>query len=147
LIVDVLNRDADITLEQARLRQLRFEPEDSIIQSPSESSIAMEDGENNGGDNEGSSHSKDDSVSRPESNLFSTLVETFNTRRNSIPLKRKTLHDRNWKDPQPYEVLRAVERKDIMYLMVKGFIVLHRLILITSLGNPRQSIPCGWILA
>ncbi|PVF99770.1 hypothetical protein CPB86DRAFT_846737 [Serendipita vermifera] len=114
---NVLKRDADITLEQARLRQLRFEPDDPIIESPSASSPDVGEERTNSDEDRDPIHIKDDSRdSRPESNLFGTLVETFNNRRNSAP-PRKPVAIKNWKDPQPYEVLRAVERKDIMYLM------------------------------
>ncbi|KAG8780345.1 hypothetical protein FRC15_009617 [Serendipita sp. 397] len=56
----------------------------------------------------------------PSSSRFKTLSETLRNRRLSFPLGQSQQRQASlWKDPEPYEVLRAVERKDLIYLSVR----------------------------
>jgi hypothetical protein len=55
----------------------------------------------------------------PATSRFSTLSETIRNRRLSLPFGSQKRDLGPWKDPQPFEVLRAVENKDLMYLMVR----------------------------
>ncbi|KAJ7068185.1 hypothetical protein C8F01DRAFT_1117211 [Mycena amicta] len=91
----ILQRDAEFDAPKAVLRQLRRSPTPSPPHSP-ESPTAEEESQ------------RRQSITSIES---STSIKSFG----SVFKQNPTSH--SWKEPQPYEVLRAVERKDIMYLM------------------------------
>ncbi|KIM27520.1 hypothetical protein M408DRAFT_329967 [Serendipita vermifera MAFF 305830] len=53
----------------------------------------------------------------PSSSRFSTLSDNLKKRRMTLPFGLGNKEATPWKEPQPFEVLRAVENKDLMYLM------------------------------
>lgn len=110
----VLERDAEGTLRQAALRQLRHQQDQSQTSSNpngdgSENELETIDFPN-----------ADPEPMTPSSSRFSTISEGFRTRRLSFPFSQKAKEP--WKEPHSYEVLRAIENKDLMYLMVCGFL-------------------------
>ncbi|KAJ7179908.1 hypothetical protein C8R43DRAFT_1055888 [Mycena crocata] len=96
-----LQREAEIGAPKAILRQLRRSPTPPSPPSSPEPEI------------EGSSgHQRRPSLSSLASSASS--IKSFGS---SLIQRRQDKSQSSWKEPQPYEVLRAVERKDIMYLM------------------------------
>jgi hypothetical protein len=112
----VLQRDAEGTLQRAALRQLRHQ-HDQEVSTESQTSSSP-----NGESSENESESDDlpnASPITPSSSRFSTISEGFRTRRLSFPFGQKAKEP--WKEPHSYEILRAIENKDLMYLMVCGY--------------------------
>ncbi|KAJ3800424.1 hypothetical protein GGU11DRAFT_742508 [Lentinula aff. detonsa] len=95
-----IQREAEKAGPKAILRQLRRSP------SPS-SSEADDDFESEDG-----SHTRDPSSASTQSTSPSNSPSQPNHQPNHIQNSNSA-----WKDPQPFEVLRAVERKDVVYLM------------------------------
>ncbi|KAJ3987206.1 hypothetical protein F5890DRAFT_1551609 [Lentinula detonsa] len=95
-----IQREAEKAGPKAILRQLRRSP------SPS-SSEADDDFESEDG-----SHTRDPSSASTQSTSPSNSPSQPNHLPNHIQNSNSS-----WKDPQPFEVLRAVERKDVVYLM------------------------------
>jgi hypothetical protein len=114
----VLQRDAEGTLGRAALRQLRHQ-HDRELSTESQTSSNP-----NGEDSENELEANDLLNANPEpitpsSSRFSTISEGFRTRRLSFPFGQKAKEP--WKEPHSYEILRAIENKDLMYLMVCGY--------------------------
>ena len=65
----------------------------------------------------------------------------------SFPFGLKGKEPTPWKEPQPFEVLRAVENKDLMYLMVCGLRTFHRVGLMYFSGGQGPRIPCKCYLS
>lgn len=76
----------------------------------------------------------------PATSRFSTLSETIRNRRLSLPFGSQKRDPGPWKEPQPFEVLRAVENKDLMYLMVCETCSLLGPILTLLVGSQRSSL-------
>ncbi|THV08644.1 hypothetical protein K435DRAFT_740905 [Dendrothele bispora CBS 962.96] len=100
-----LQREADQVAPKAILRQLR--------RSPTPPSDTPEDGSEQAEQDENQSdHRRERTLSSASEGSTKSIIGL---------LKRQTSKSLNgkgpWKDPQPYEVLRAVERKDVMFLM------------------------------
>jgi hypothetical protein len=126
LLQGVLQRDALANLHQARLRQLRHE-----LDSPEEGQSVVigeqEDDENNKSGETAENVSLESqeyqpgTPQTPTSSRFGTLADELRKRRLSLPFGMvRTTQPTTWREPQPFEVLRAVENKDIMYLMASS---------------------------
>lgn len=109
----VLQRDAEGTLRQAALRQLRH-------QHDREQSTEFQnaEGDNSEDESETLDLPNDNAEPMTPSSRFSSISEGFRTRRLSFPFGQKAKEP--WKEPHSYEVLRAIENKDLTYLMVCG---------------------------
>ncbi|KAJ7283739.1 hypothetical protein C8J57DRAFT_1432781 [Mycena rebaudengoi] len=94
-----LQREAESVAPKAILRQLRRSP------TPPLTSPELEPEESQG------NHERQRRPSLTSLASSSSSIKSFGS--SLVQHKR----DPNWKEPEPYEVLRAVERKDIMYLM------------------------------
>lgn len=96
----------------SRLRQLRYQLRDSpdSLHSSPENTPGEDDIE--------SLDLPTETPSTPGTIRFSTLSETIRNRRLSFPFGGQKKDPGPWKEPQSFEVLRAVENKDVMYLMV-----------------------------
>ncbi|CCA71110.1 hypothetical protein PIIN_05045 [Serendipita indica DSM 11827] len=103
----VLLRDADAALEIAELRQLRYRRDES----PEE----VEEGSDS--DESGPIEVPKAPETPTSSNRLSFFADSIRSRKLSFPFGNQQRENVPWKDPQPYEVLRAVERKDLMFLM------------------------------
>ncbi|KAG8858598.1 hypothetical protein FRB91_009566 [Serendipita sp. 411] len=109
---NIFLREAYASLEQAHLHQLRHYVDDEPY--------------NDDVDEVGEAQDEEITVNpletpigtpSPSSSRFKTLSETLRNRRLSFPLGQSQQRQASpWKDPEPYEVLRAVERKDLIYL-------------------------------
>ncbi|KAF7355222.1 hypothetical protein MSAN_01438000 [Mycena sanguinolenta] len=99
-----LQREADLDAPKAILRQLRrsptppTSPELETVESPTAEELPT--------------HERRPSLSSLASSTSS--IKSFGS---SLIQRRQDKSQSSWKEPQPFEVLRAVERKDIMYLM------------------------------
>jgi len=113
----VLQRDAKGTLERATLRQLRHQHDRELSTETHTSSNPNDEGSEN--ESETNDHpNASPEPTTPSSSRFSTISEGFRTRRLSFPFGQKAKEP--WKEPHSYEVLRAIENKDLIYLMVGG---------------------------
>ncbi|KAJ3811922.1 hypothetical protein F5876DRAFT_88015 [Lentinula aff. lateritia] len=90
-----IHREAEMAAPRAILRQLRRSPS-----PPSEADDL---------DSEDERHTRNPSSASTESTSPSTSPSRYSLETQRINLA--------WKEPQPFEVLRAVERKDLIYLM------------------------------
>lgn len=101
-------------MHQARLRQLRHQPLDSpeeeepnSLENDEEEQLELPENQPN-------------TPKTPISSRFSTISEEIKKRRLTLPFGMiRTTEPTKWKEPQPYEVLRAVENRDLMYLMAR----------------------------
>ncbi|KAJ6539260.1 hypothetical protein B0H19DRAFT_961215 [Mycena capillaripes] len=103
-----LQREAEIDAPKAILRQLRRSPTPSPPNSPG---LETEE-ENPRTEDETPSHQR-----RPSLTSLASSTSSIRSLGSSLIQRRPNPNPHSWKEPQPYEVLRAVERKDIMYLM------------------------------
>ncbi|KAF7301345.1 hypothetical protein MIND_00699700 [Mycena indigotica] len=97
----ILQREAEHDAPRAILRQLRRSPSPSPPQSPTSEEAEEEE--------DRSSHHRRPSLNSMASSTSS--VRSFGS------IFKQPKSQSSWRDPQPFEVLRAVERKDITYLM------------------------------
>ncbi|KAJ7095297.1 hypothetical protein B0H15DRAFT_828923 [Mycena belliarum] len=98
-----LQREAETVAPKAVLRQLRRSPTPSPPNSP----------EPDDEPEENPKHKRRPSLSSLASSASS--IKSFGS--TLMQRSREGKSQSPWKEPQPFEVLRAVERKDIMYLM------------------------------
>lgn len=120
----ILQRDARATLEAAKLRQLRYEVASSPTSEPEEMIPSVENDpgpvellvETPSTPSAGRFSTLAETPSTPSAGRFSTLAETIRNRRLSLPFSVKKKESSPWKDPQPFEVLRAVENRDLMFI-------------------------------
>ncbi|KAJ7047456.1 hypothetical protein C8F04DRAFT_1058891 [Mycena alexandri] len=98
-----LQREAEIDAPKAILRQLRRSPTPPNSPEPELSET----------EEETSGHQRRPSLSSLASSASS--IKSFGS--SLIQRRQDARPDSAWKEPQPFEVLRAVERKDVMYLM------------------------------
>ncbi|KAG6335325.1 hypothetical protein ID866_3757 [Astraeus odoratus] len=94
-----LQREADQTAPKTILRQLRRSPTPPLTPPPALDSEESDTGQQR------TSVSSPVSPSSPSTSSFKSVILP------SSPASRA------WKEPQPFEVFRAIERKDIMFLM------------------------------
>ncbi|KAL4075935.1 hypothetical protein J3A83DRAFT_4357072 [Scleroderma citrinum] len=97
-----LQREADQAAPKAILRQLRRSPTPPLSPPPG---FEPDSTAHDGSDSQGR-RSSPSSPTSPQSSLSSSK---FNILSQSL--------SKSWKEPQPFEVFRAIERKDIMFLM------------------------------
>ncbi|KAJ7744528.1 hypothetical protein DFH07DRAFT_834634 [Mycena maculata] len=98
-----LEREAELVAPKAVLRQLRRSPTPS---PPDSSGLEAEVEETSG-------HQR-----RPSLTSLASSTSSIKSFGSSFMQRRQDAKSQSsWKEPQPFEVLRAVENKDIMYLM------------------------------
>lgn len=116
MAIGIFHREVQASLETAKFRQLRHQmsqPEGlESEQIPADDASSDE-------NIEPLDLPTEEPPSTSTSSRFSTLSETIRNRRLSLPFGIQKRESEPWKEPQPFEVLRAVENKDLMYLMVR----------------------------
>ncbi|KAK7049612.1 hypothetical protein VNI00_005643 [Paramarasmius palmivorus] len=100
-----IQREVEDAIPRAILRQLRRSP------TPPYDEEAEAEDNPDGNESDSRRERRQSSASTTSSSSIKSLKQ-FLQRQKETP--RSSI---NWKDPQPYEVLRAVEQKDIMFLM------------------------------
>ncbi|KAJ7228750.1 hypothetical protein GGX14DRAFT_414667 [Mycena pura] len=94
-----LQREAELDAPKSILRQLRRSP------SPPDSPVSEPE-------------IQEESPIRPRRSSLNSLASSVSIKSSgSSVIQRDVQSYTSWKEPQPFEVLRAVERKDVMYLM------------------------------
>ncbi|KAI0786395.1 hypothetical protein C8Q75DRAFT_771575 [Abortiporus biennis] len=111
-----LQREAEYLLPKLALKQLRRSPSPTLSEDEDGNSLTSEESPQSQSQS-GEENGEDTRKRRPSmtSILSSLSSATSNTAKSLISPRKKEAGV--WKDPEPYEVLRAVERKDIMFLM------------------------------
>ncbi|KAI3612582.1 hypothetical protein WG66_009907 [Moniliophthora roreri] len=104
-----IQREVEDAIPKATLRQLRRSPTPPIEEPYEEDEAEGRDDEGEGTDTQ---RTRRPSNASTMSSVSIKSLKQLLTKQNEAP--RSTS---NWKDPQPFEVLRAVERKDITFLM------------------------------
>ncbi|KAI0921899.1 hypothetical protein AcW1_004246 [Taiwanofungus camphoratus] len=117
-----LLREAEQLAPKAVIRQLRRTPSPSPPSSPSLSLAAVDEREDRTIDNQGN---REDAIqSQSESSRITSITSVLSSvslATSKLSPSRTTRVDtqdrKSWKVPEPYEVFRAVEKKDVTFLM------------------------------
>ncbi|CAL1702185.1 unnamed protein product [Somion occarium] len=111
-----IQREAHFILPKAVIKQLRREPSPTVEEEWREEAEEAEENSTEQSPDDENVHPRPAHTRRRSvSSILSSISSATSKSAWSISSQSKV--SKAWKDPEPYEVLRAIEKKDIMFLM------------------------------